>query len=68
MRLIDQSDVWHRRVLACWRSTRQSVLVPVTVLPEVAYLVHTRIGVDAELAFVRAIADGEFAVEQLDRR
>lgn len=22
--LIDQSDVWHRRVLACWRSTRQS--------------------------------------------
>jgi len=64
--LIDQSDVWHRRVIAWWRSTRQSVLVPVTVLPELVHLLNTRIGDDAELAFVRAIADGEFAVEQLE--
>ena len=64
--LIDQSDAWHRRVLAWWRSTRQSVLLPVTILPEVAYLLHTRIGMDAELAFVRAVADREFNVEQLN--
>jgi predicted nucleic acid-binding protein len=35
-------------------------------LPEVAYLLHTRIGADAELAFIRAVADREFNVEQLD--
>ena len=64
--LIDQSDAWHRRVLAWWRSTRQSVLLPVTILPEVAYLLHIRIGMDAELAFVRAVADREFNVEQLN--
>ncbi|NIN09881.1 MAG: PIN domain-containing protein [Gemmatimonadales bacterium] len=64
--LIDQSDRWHRRVTAWWRAARRAVLLPVTVLPEIAYLLHTRIGADAEEAFARALAAGELPVEPLE--
>jgi hypothetical protein len=39
--------------------------VPVCVLPEICYLLHTRISQQAEAAFVRAITDGEFVIESL---
>jgi uncharacterized protein len=42
------------------------VVVPVSVLPEVSYLLQTRIGAAAEQAFIRAVADGEFVVEALE--
>ena len=63
--LIDASDAWHERVVDWWRRNTRPVLVPVTVLPEVAYLLATRIGSNAEEAFVRALAD-EFTVEPLE--
>ena len=55
--LMDRSDAWHARVVAWWERNRWPVIVPVTVLPEVTYLLQTRIGADAELAFVRAVAN-----------
>lgn len=64
--LVDASDAWHERVVAWWRENRQPVIVPVTVLPEVSYLLQSRIGHEAELAFIRAVANGEFAVEPLE--
>jgi uncharacterized protein len=64
--LIDRSDAWHRRVTAWWTKQTHTVLVPVTVLPEVCYLLQRRIGVAAEQAFVRAVADGEFEIEPLE--
>ena len=64
--LVDRSDAWHVRVAAWWERNRQPVIVPVSVLPEVTYLLQTRIGADAELAFVRAVAAGEFTLEPLD--
>lgn len=39
--------------------------MPVTVLPEVTFLLQTRLGPDAEIAFVRSVADGELTVEGL---
>jgi predicted nucleic acid-binding protein len=65
--LIDASDVWHRRVTTWWGAAPRDVAVPVTVLPEVTYLLATRIGAAAETAFVRAIADDEFTIESLER-
>ena len=62
---MDRDDAWHSRVRAWWERSREDVLVPVVVLPEVAYLLGRRIGADAELAFVRAISDGEFVLEEL---
>jgi predicted nucleic acid-binding protein len=61
--LVDASDAWHDRVIAWWRSQSTGVVVPVTVLPEVCYLLQTRIGPAAEIAFVQAVAEGEFTVE-----
>jgi predicted nucleic acid-binding protein len=62
---MDRDDAWHSRVRAWWARSRDDVLVPVVVLPEVAYLLGRRIGADAEVAFARAISDGEFVLEGL---
>lgn len=64
--LVDASDAWHKRVVEWWRKNREPVVVPVCVLPEVCYLLHTRISQQAEAAFVRSITDGEFVIEPLE--
>lgn len=61
--LVDRDDAWHARVRAWWEQTREHVLVPVTVLPEITYLLGSRLGALAEIEFTRAVAAGEFTVE-----
>ena len=63
--LMDKSDAWHARVLAWWTEHGASAVVPASVLPELCYLLQTRIGPAAENAFVRAVGDGEFVLEDL---
>lgn len=64
--LIDRSDSWHRRVKSWWASQSRAIVVPVTVLPEVCYLLQTRISASAEQAFVKAVGDGQFLTEPLE--
>lgn len=64
--LVDASDAWHARVVRWWEQNQEPVLVPVSVLPEVTYLLQTRLGPDAELAFVRSIVDEELQTEALE--
>ena len=64
--LVDVDDAWHERIVEWWRTNREPIVVPVCVLPEVCYLLHTRISAQAEAAFVRAVAKGEFVVEALE--
>ena len=64
--LVDKNDAWHKRVLDWWTANGASVVVPVVVLPEVTYLLQTRIGSAAEEAFMRSVADGEFPLEELE--
>ena len=64
--LVDLDDEWHERVAAWWKENRDPIVIPVAVLPEVCYLLHTRISREAESAFVRAVVDGEFVVEPLE--
>jgi predicted nucleic acid-binding protein len=64
--LVDASDAWHKRVVAWWEQNREPAVIPVCVLSEVCYLLHTRISPKAESAFVRSIANGEFTIEQLE--
>ncbi len=66
--LADRDDAWHVRAAEFFEKERQVLLVPVTVLPEVAYLLRTRLGQVAEKAFADALADGELAVENLSLR
>jgi predicted nucleic acid-binding protein len=63
--LLDRSDAWHDRVVAWWTTNRRDVVVPVSVIPEVTYLLHSRIGPQAEQAFVTSLADGELEIEQV---
>ena len=63
--LADRSDAWHTRVVALVKKRREPLLAPVTVLPEVTYLLAARLGTHAEQAFVRSLADGEVSVESL---
>jgi predicted nucleic acid-binding protein len=61
--LADADDAWHVRTRAWIEDTGDLLIVPVTVLPEVAYLLHTRLGPDVELAFVQSVAAGDLEVE-----
>jgi hypothetical protein len=63
--LADADDAWHERARHCIVSTRDLLLVPVTVLPEITYLLHARLGPRAERALVASVANGELAVEGL---
>lgn len=40
--------------------------MPITVVPEVCYLLQTRISAQAEQAFVRSVADGELIIEPVE--
>jgi predicted nucleic acid-binding protein len=63
--LADVDDNWHARARDFIFHNREMLLVPVTVLPEVAYLLARRLGSGAERAFVRSLAAGELVVEPI---
>lgn len=64
--LVDSSDAWNERVTSWWKAASRDVVVPVTVLPEVAYLLARRIGPSAEEAFIRSVAEGELVLEPVE--
>ena len=64
--LADRSDRWHESVSEWWSASRPSIIVPVTVLPEVTYLIASRLGAQAEIAFVRSVVEGELPTEPLE--
>jgi uncharacterized protein len=57
------ADKHHRRSVDLLSRAPRPLLVPALVLTEVSYLIGDRIGPHAELAFARAVADGELVVE-----
>ncbi|MBI4606225.1 MAG: PIN domain-containing protein [Planctomycetes bacterium] len=65
--LADQDDAWHARARSYLESTRELLLVPATVIPEVAYLLRERLGPGAETKFAKSLATAELTVESLSR-
>jgi predicted nucleic acid-binding protein len=63
--LADEDDAWHERARDWIDDVNELLIVPVTVLPEVAYLLHSRLDPPAELAFVQSAAAGELEIEPL---
>jgi uncharacterized protein len=63
--LADEDDEWHERAVGWLDALREPLAVPVTVLPEVCYLLHTRLGATAERRFMESVAEGELPVEPL---
>jgi len=46
--MADRDDRWHERVKAYLQTQTDILIVPVTVLPEICYLLNTYISQDAE--------------------
>lgn len=65
--LLDRDDAWHHRVSEWWGSARARIVLPHSILPEVAYLMGSRLGAAAESAFAAALASDEFLLEELVR-
>lgn len=65
--LADADDAWHERCRKFIAKEREALVVPVTVLPEVTYLLRERLGEKAERAFVGALASGTLHVENATR-
>jgi uncharacterized protein len=63
--LADADDNWHVRTRDFLQKERRSLMVPVTVIPEAAYLIRKRLGVSAEKRFAESLAVKEIAVENL---
>jgi len=63
----DAGDAWHPRVRAWLESTSDPLIVPVTVVPEVTYLLAARLGPAAERAFVASLGAGELDLEQVTK-
>jgi hypothetical protein len=63
--MVDRSDAWHARAVECVRSSNTTLLAPVTVLPEAAYLVRTRLGVREEMKLIEGFANRGVAIEPL---
>lgn len=61
--LVDARDPRHGDVRAHVEGTVESLLLPVTVLPEADYLVAGRLGVRVEIALWRSVLAGEFGLE-----
>jgi hypothetical protein len=63
----DTGDAWHTRVCTWLAETSEPLIAPITVVPEVTYLLATRLGPDAERMFVASLAAGEIGLEQVTR-
>jgi hypothetical protein len=63
--MADRDDDWHLRVVRFLERSRDELLIPVTVLPEAAYLLAAHLGAEAERKLVHSIVSGELAVEEL---
>lgn len=61
--LYDADDAHHVAVVEVLRSHRGPIVVPVVILAEVDYLLREFLGADAELAFLRGLAEGAYRVE-----
>ena len=65
--LADADDAWHERAVEWLDGERDVLAVPVTVLPDVCYLLSRRLGQGHERQFVESIGRGEIAVEPIVR-
>ncbi len=65
--LADADDDWHGRCRDYVARSREALIVPVTVLPEVAYLLRDRLGPREERTFVGALAHDPLRVEATTR-
>ena len=65
--MADQDDGWHDRVREFLDTVSVDLIVPVSVLPEVCYLISAHLGATAEVQFMRSVQRGELKLEFLKK-
>jgi predicted nucleic acid-binding protein len=63
---LDPRDPWHERVRTALSTERIAPRLPVSVLPEVAWLVTARHGSGVAASVMRRIGDGSWPVEPVE--
>ncbi len=63
--LVNANDEDHRRVVAFVESTDDVLILPVTVLPEIDYLITRDLDIRTELALLRDVAAGGYRLEDV---
>ncbi len=65
--LADTDDAWYDRARALLRRQGEPLVIPVTIVPEITYLLRKRLRPETERLFVESIAAGELGVEMMTR-
>ena len=65
--LADLKDANHQRVVDMAAGMDDLLMLPITVLPEVCYLIDSRLGHAAMRRFIDTVATGDFQVESVNR-
>lgn len=63
---VDATDQHHQQALHLFRNYSGPLFVPTLVIPEVVYLLASRLGPHAESRFLGDLASGDFAVEPVE--
>jgi predicted nucleic acid-binding protein len=63
--MTNEGDSHHQDVLRCLQQTSDRLLVPISVLPEVDYLLTRRLGPHVAIAAIEAVTTGEFRLESI---
>jgi len=63
--LLDDKEEWHERMRGWVAGTRDSLVVPVTVMHETAFLIERRFGPRLEAEFLRKAVAGAWTLESL---
>jgi predicted nucleic acid-binding protein len=63
--LVDTADTLHERAVAAIQAEPEAIIVPQCTLPEICYLIGSRLGSAQETAFIRYLADSDWRLEPL---
>ncbi len=64
--MADIDDAWHESVKTFLQNITDILIVPITVLPEICYLLNTHLGQESERKLIASIIQGELRIEGLN--
>jgi len=63
--LADVDDAWHKPSKKFVENILDTLIVPITVIPEICYLLNSNLGQEAEKKFLTAIIQEELKIESM---
>jgi len=66
--MADMDDAWHESVKAFLKNAKDILVLPITVVPEICYLLNTHLGPCAERKFLASLLGGEFKIEGMNNQ